>query len=106
MDSRSQLECLKQCMHLIQNGASLCVFPEGTRSKDLKLGEFKDIVGTRTTFCLDTERTYSLRHPIHILTLLSNKDNGRTRKIRRYMEHTLGQTLCLMQKEKAGKRWD
>ncbi|KAI4380078.1 hypothetical protein MLD38_006306 [Melastoma candidum] len=41
MDSRSQLECLKQCMHLIQNGASVCVFPEGTRSKDGKLGEFK-----------------------------------------------------------------
>lgn len=34
-------ECLKQCIHLIQNGASVCVFPEGTRSKDGKLGDFK-----------------------------------------------------------------
>ncbi|OMO61729.1 Phospholipid/glycerol acyltransferase [Corchorus capsularis] len=41
MDSRSQLECLKRCMDLIKNGASVFFFPEGTRSKDGKLGAFK-----------------------------------------------------------------
>ncbi|OMO90882.1 Phospholipid/glycerol acyltransferase [Corchorus olitorius] len=41
MDSRSQLECLKKCMDLIKNGASVFFFPEGTRSKDGKLGTFK-----------------------------------------------------------------
>ncbi|GLU01345.1 hypothetical protein SLE2022_186570 [Rubroshorea leprosula] len=41
MDSRSQLECLKRCMDLIKKGASVFFFPEGTRSKDGKLGVFK-----------------------------------------------------------------
>ncbi|KAL0427827.1 UNVERIFIED_CONTAM: 1-acyl-sn-glycerol-3-phosphate acyltransferase LPAT1, chloroplastic [Sesamum latifolium] len=41
MDSRSQLDCLKQCMALIKKGASVFFFPEGTRSKDGKLGPFK-----------------------------------------------------------------
>ncbi|XVF89277.1 hypothetical protein PTKIN_Ptkin19aG0117100 [Pterospermum kingtungense] len=41
MDSRSQLDCLKRCMDLIRNGASVFFFPEGTRSKDGKLGDFK-----------------------------------------------------------------
>ncbi|XP_023535936.1 1-acyl-sn-glycerol-3-phosphate acyltransferase 1, chloroplastic-like isoform X1 [Cucurbita pepo subsp. pepo] len=41
MDSRSQLDCLKQCMELIRKGASVFFFPEGTRSKDGKLGAFK-----------------------------------------------------------------
>ncbi|XAR66751.1 1-acylglycerol-3-phosphate O-acyltransferase [Bertholletia excelsa] len=41
MDSRSQLECLKRCMDLVKKGASVFVFPEGTRSKDGKLGAFK-----------------------------------------------------------------
>ncbi|KAL1553794.1 branched-chain-amino-acid transaminase bat2, variant 2 [Salvia divinorum] len=40
-DSRSQLECLKQCMSLIKKGASVFFFPEGTRSRDGKLGTFK-----------------------------------------------------------------
>ncbi|KAK2646817.1 hypothetical protein Ddye_022012 [Dipteronia dyeriana] len=40
-DSRSQLECLKKCMDLIKNGASVFFFPEGTRSKDGTLGAFK-----------------------------------------------------------------
>ncbi|GFP94113.1 1-acyl-sn-glycerol-3-phosphate acyltransferase 1 chloroplastic [Phtheirospermum japonicum] len=42
MDSRSQLDCLKQCIALIKKGASIFFFPEGTRSKDGKLGPFKD----------------------------------------------------------------
>ncbi|XP_040872055.1 1-acyl-sn-glycerol-3-phosphate acyltransferase BAT2, chloroplastic isoform X3 [Glycine max] len=41
MDSRSQLDCLKRCMDLIKKGASVFFFPEGTRSKDGKLGTFK-----------------------------------------------------------------
>ncbi|XP_059286204.1 1-acyl-sn-glycerol-3-phosphate acyltransferase BAT2, chloroplastic [Lycium ferocissimum] len=41
MDSRSQLECLKRCIDLIKKGASVFFFPEGTRSKDGKLGPFK-----------------------------------------------------------------
>ncbi|CAN1809499.1 1-acyl-sn-glycerol-3-phosphate acyltransferase BAT2, chloroplastic [Linum perenne] len=41
MDSRSQLECLKRCIDLVNKGASVFFFPEGTRSKDGKLGPFK-----------------------------------------------------------------
>lgn len=41
MDSRSQLDCLKRCMDLVRKGASVFFFPEGTRSKDGKLGLFK-----------------------------------------------------------------
>ncbi|XP_073122052.1 1-acyl-sn-glycerol-3-phosphate acyltransferase BAT2, chloroplastic-like isoform X1 [Henckelia pumila] len=41
MDSKSQFDCLKQCMALIKKGASVFFFPEGTRSKDGKLGPFK-----------------------------------------------------------------
>ncbi|CAL9154114.1 unnamed protein product [Musa hybrid cultivar] len=41
MDSRSQLDCLKRCMELVKKGASVFFFPEGTRSKDGKLGAFK-----------------------------------------------------------------
>ncbi|XP_022750266.1 1-acyl-sn-glycerol-3-phosphate acyltransferase 1, chloroplastic-like isoform X2 [Durio zibethinus] len=40
-DSRSHLECLKRCMDLIRNGAPVLIFPEGTLSKDGKLGDFK-----------------------------------------------------------------
>ncbi|KAF7838140.1 1-acyl-sn-glycerol-3-phosphate acyltransferase 1, chloroplastic-like isoform X1 [Senna tora] len=41
MDSRSQLDCLKRCMDLIKKGASVFFFPEGTRTRDGKLGPFK-----------------------------------------------------------------
>lgn len=41
MDSRSQLDCLKRCIDLVRKGASVFFFPEGTRSKDGKLGMFK-----------------------------------------------------------------
>lgn len=34
-------DCLKRCMDLIKKGASVFFFPEGTRSKDGKLGSFK-----------------------------------------------------------------
>ncbi|KAL5225130.1 hypothetical protein ABZP36_011769 [Zizania latifolia] len=51
MDSRSQLDCLKRCVDLVKKGASVFFFPEGTRSKDGKLGVFKRgafSVATRT----------------------------------------------------------
>ncbi|GLT85351.1 hypothetical protein SLE2022_035420 [Rubroshorea leprosula] len=47
MDSKSQLDCCKRCMDLIKKGASVYVFPEGTSSKDGKLGAFK-----KGAFCL------------------------------------------------------
>ena len=34
-------DCLKRCMELIRKGASVFFFPEGTRTKDGKLGAFK-----------------------------------------------------------------
>ncbi|KAI9125801.1 hypothetical protein K1719_003219 [Acacia pycnantha] len=40
-DRRSQMDCLKRCMDLIKKGGSVFFFPEGTRSKDGKLGPFK-----------------------------------------------------------------
>lgn len=41
VDRRSQLECLKQCITLLGLSAPVLFFPEGTRSKDLKLAGFK-----------------------------------------------------------------
>ncbi|KAF4356750.1 hypothetical protein F8388_010972 [Cannabis sativa] len=41
MDSKSQLDCFKRCIDLVKKGASVFFFPEGTRSKDGKLGAFK-----------------------------------------------------------------
>ncbi|XP_017644159.2 1-acyl-sn-glycerol-3-phosphate acyltransferase BAT2, chloroplastic-like isoform X2 [Gossypium arboreum] len=41
MDIRSHLEAVRRCMDLVRNGASVFFFPEGTRSKDGKLGDFK-----------------------------------------------------------------
>ena len=41
VDRRSQLECLKQCGELLKQGASVLFFPEGTRSKDRRMYEFK-----------------------------------------------------------------
>ncbi|KAG6421205.1 hypothetical protein SASPL_117755 [Salvia splendens] len=43
-DSRSQL-----CISLIKKGASVFFFPEGTRSRDGKLGTFKDVEVLRGT---------------------------------------------------------
>ncbi|KAK3012135.1 hypothetical protein RJ639_011759 [Escallonia herrerae] len=41
MDSRSHMASLKRCMDLVKKGGSVFFFPEGTRSKDGKLGDFK-----------------------------------------------------------------
>ncbi|KAK1422039.1 hypothetical protein QVD17_24881 [Tagetes erecta] len=41
MDSRSQLQTLKRCMEIVKNGGSVFFFPEGTRSKDGRMGIFK-----------------------------------------------------------------
>lgn len=34
-------DCLKRCIKFVEKGASVFFFPEGTRSKDGKLGTFK-----------------------------------------------------------------
>ncbi|KAL8247773.1 hypothetical protein R6Q59_008989 [Mikania micrantha] len=41
MDRRSQLQTLKRCIEIVKNGGSVLFFPEGTRSKDGRLGTFK-----------------------------------------------------------------
>lgn len=41
MDGRSQAEVFKQCIRLLKEGVSILVFPEGTRSRDGKVKEFK-----------------------------------------------------------------
>ncbi|KAK9843662.1 hypothetical protein WJX81_001549 [Elliptochloris bilobata] len=41
MDRRSQLKCLGDCRELLQQGASVLFFPEGTRSKDGRMADFK-----------------------------------------------------------------
>lgn len=41
MDRRSQMQCLQQCKNLLGNGASVLFFPEGTRSSDKKMADFK-----------------------------------------------------------------
>lgn len=41
IDRRSQLKCLQQCQKVLEKGASVLFFPEGTRSNDKKLSDFK-----------------------------------------------------------------
>lgn len=41
VDRRSQIKCLQDCANLLSNGASVLFFPEGTRSTDFKIAEFK-----------------------------------------------------------------
>ncbi|CAN6466233.1 unnamed protein product [Victoria cruziana] len=41
MDNKSQLECLKKCIDIVKKGASVFFFPEGTRSRDGRMGPFK-----------------------------------------------------------------
>lgn len=37
------LQCLKQCGVVLKNGAGVCFFPEGTRSKDGRMHAFKKV---------------------------------------------------------------
>ena len=41
MDGRSQAQIFKQCVSLLQEGVSILVFPEGTRSRDGQVKDFK-----------------------------------------------------------------
>lgn len=41
MDTKSQMECLRHCQKLIKQGVSVFFFPEGTRSRDGKMAQFK-----------------------------------------------------------------
>ena len=43
MDLRSQLKVLGDCRELLQQGASVLFFPEGTRSKDGRMADFKKV---------------------------------------------------------------
>eukprot|EP00898_Chlorokybus_atmophyticus_P002088 jgi/Chlat1/2880/Chrsp195S08771 len=41
LDKRSQMECLRKCEELLNNGSSVLFFPEGTRTTDGKMHAFK-----------------------------------------------------------------
>jgi len=41
IDRRSQLKCLQSCIEMLSKGASVLFFPEGTRSKDKVMADFK-----------------------------------------------------------------
>eukprot|EP00850_Spirogloea_muscicola_P003902 SM000016S01890 [mRNA] locus=s16:470658:472072:+ [translate_table: standard] len=41
LDKRSQMECLKLCLDLLKRGVPVLFFPEGTRTKDGKMDDFK-----------------------------------------------------------------
>lgn len=41
-DSRSALKMMKQCKDILNKGVSISMFPEGTRTKTGRLGNFKD----------------------------------------------------------------
>jgi len=40
-DTRSQIKTIRECVYKLKNGASMFLFPEGTRSKTGRLGEFE-----------------------------------------------------------------
>ena len=57
VDKRSQLKCLGDCRELLQKGASVLFFPEGTRSKDGRMADFKKVPFYRNLLCLHKTST-------------------------------------------------
>lgn len=49
VDSRSQLQVLTTCRELLSDGCSVLFFPEGTRSNDGKLHDFKKVENTNSS---------------------------------------------------------
>lgn len=80
-DPRAGMQMILDSIELIKSGISVLIFPEGTRSKDGKLGEFKPgavkmaaktgcaiipvaITGTRE--CLEGRKLFRFRHPVTV----------------------------------------
>lgn len=73
--SRSQVDCIRRCRDLLSKGASVFFFPEGTRSRDGKMGVFK-----KGAFSLATK----VGVPLVPITLM-----GTGQIMPRGLEHTL-----------------
>ncbi len=80
-DPRAGMQMILDSIDMIKNGISVFIFPEGTRSKDGKLGDFKAgsvkmatktgcaiipvaITGTRE--CLEERKFFRFRHPVTV----------------------------------------
>jgi 1-acyl-sn-glycerol-3-phosphate acyltransferase len=50
MDTKSQIKVLTDCRGLLADGCSVLFFPEGTRSKDCKLADFKKVIPNKPLY--------------------------------------------------------